>query len=274
MKKIIVLTTAFVLFSLNFCYAADIIREHNIAKSIENSFSGGKIVELMAGTRSFLGIYREGVLPMKQGGIILVHDINQNADSPAIIRTLRNGLIESGWDTLSIQMPVGDRFANRNDYFAMLPDGNERIKAAVQFYMKKNDMNLGVIGHGFGAKNVVQSLAKSPMKAVSGIILIGMDSSDDETKNALENLNLPILDLYGSQDLPLVLETTPKRQRASSFKAGNANYLQYRKIGADHYFTGLQGQLLSTVRAWIDRYIAGNEIFLGNNGKNARPAAR
>ncbi len=264
MKKTTLTLFLLVLIAWQPTQASNFVRESHIAKHIKENINGGEIVELNAGTRKFLAIYRESVLPLTQGGVIILHDINQNPDSPGIIRTLRNDLIESGWDTLSVQMPVTDMHAHRDRHYNLLPIGMARIGAAANFFAQKNNFNIGVVAHGFGANHAVQYLADAPAETIKGVILIGMDSENKETLENLKKIKLPLLDIYGSEDLPKVIDTAHKRQRAVASSAGNLQYQQYRQIGADHYFNGLTHTLANVVSSWLNKYIAGNQIQLNN----------
>ena len=64
----------------------------------------------------------------------------------------------------------------------------------------------------------------------------------------LPRLDLPILDLYGSEDLPEVIASTAKRRQA----AGSGDYTQSEIEGADHFFDGEEEQLLEAVNGWLD----------------------
>jgi alpha/beta superfamily hydrolase len=66
---------------------------------------------------------------------------------------------------------------------------------------------------------------------------------------SLESINIPVLDLYGSEDLPGVLETVDKRKKSA---AHNKAYKQQVVEGASHFFDGYNDQLLDAVNQWLN----------------------
>ena len=71
-----------------------------------------------------------------------------------------------------------------------------------------------------------------------------------EPYTKLDGVNLPILDLYGEQDFPRVLEAAPARAKVIAGKSGSA---QVRVAGADHYFNGKEKALAEVVEGFIKR---------------------
>ncbi len=65
----------------------------------------------------------------------------------------------------------------------------------------------------------------------------------------LQDIKLPILDLYGENDLESVIKTAPDRRKAA---AGNPGYQQIMVPGADHFFDGEETQLLAEVTRWLE----------------------
>jgi alpha/beta superfamily hydrolase len=59
-----------------------------------------------------------------------------------------------------------------------------------------------------------------------------------------------VLDLYGEKDLPAVMEDAAKRANAIRNIRGSA---QIRVPGADHFFNGMDNELLRNVRLFLDR---------------------
>ena len=263
------------IWSLCFCLfflsantpASNIVREAAIEKHIKERLKSGTIVDLGEGKDAFYGIYEESKLPLKQGGIILLHDIDQNPDAPQIIRPLRTLLTNNGWDTLSIQMPLAGKLSSRDTYYSLLPQSALRLNAALSFFENKNNTNLGLIGHGMGANMAVNFLSNTPRDSLRGLIAIGMDSENPIILDKLKKIQIPMLDIYGSLDFPFVLNTAAARKRAVTLNAANLNYRQFKRLGADHYFTGLQKSLFTSVRAWLGKNIAGEEVILRKNNK-------
>ena len=66
----------------------------------------------------------------------------------------------------------------------------------------------------------------------------------------LDGVNLAVLDVYGEQDFPRVLEAAPARAKVIAGKSGSA---QVRVAGADHYFNGKEKALAEVVEGFIKR---------------------
>ena len=60
-----------------------------------------------------------------------------------------------------------------------------------------------------------------------------------------------MLDLYGDDDLPGVLETAEARKAGA---AHNARYSQQVIEGANHFFDGVDDELISAVVDWVQRF--------------------
>ena len=90
---------------------------------------------------------------------------------------------------------------------------------------------------------------------VSGLVAIGTSSGGEGSLDAdaskLKPVQIPILDLYGENDLVSVLTGVSIRAAAAA-GAGNSDFTQIRIDGADHFFEGYEDQLLETVSAWLE----------------------
>jgi alpha/beta superfamily hydrolase len=65
----------------------------------------------------------------------------------------------------------------------------------------------------------------------------------------LAQVKAPMLDLYGSDDLPEVIASAANR--AAQAAKGSADYTQLQVAGADHFFDGEEQALLEAVNAWL-----------------------
>jgi len=59
-----------------------------------------------------------------------------------------------------------------------------------------------------------------------------------------------VLDLYGENDFPGVLELAAKRAATIKTVRGSA---QIRVAGADHFFQGMNNELVRNVKLFLDR---------------------
>ena len=88
---------------------------------------------------------------------------------------------------------------------------------------------------------------------VDGFAAIGMGPGISGTAADniahLPKVSVPMLDLYGSEDLAQVLETSEARAAAVT---GTSNFQQRVVAGADHFFEGEEEDLLKYVQAWLE----------------------
>jgi pimeloyl-ACP methyl ester carboxylesterase len=107
-------------------------------------------------------------------------------------------------------------------------------------------------------------LAGKPNPAVRAFVAVGMpgqQSNIEQMNNikSLEKITLPMLDIYGSDDLENI--RTTKAQRASAAKrAGNSAYTQVEVPGANHFFNNQGDALVKRVRGWLEKHAAGTEV--------------
>ena len=243
--------------------ASDTAKEQRWREQIVEALLDGEPITLKAGDTEFLGIYTEQTAARAQGAVILLHGMGVHPDWPDVIQPLRIALPEYGWSTLSIQMPILANDAAIRDYAAIWGEAPPRIDAAVAWLKKQGIENIALVAHSLGASMATTYLAGKPSKNVRALVAIGLSDLDlDPAMSSvahLKKIRVPVLDLYGSLDMPLILKTA-KLRRAAARKAGNRNYVQYRVEGADHFFQGAEDALVKKVRSWLARYAAGTEI--------------
>lgn len=240
--------------SLSFiCNASDLAKEKRWAEQVVDSIIDGEEIWLNDGKSNFLGIYTEAEIA-KQRAVIIMHGTGIHPDWQQVVQPLRVGLTTHNWNTLSIQMPI---LANEAEYLEYAPLYDEvapRINAAIK-YLKDNGSNdIVLIGHSQGSAMTAYYLSTSKQK-LKGFIAIGMSAfATDPRMNsikALEKIHIPVLDLYGTEDLETVLNTSSARSVAAR-KAGNSNYTQ-TKIPGNHFFDDNETDLLKTVSDWLER---------------------
>lgn len=237
--------------------SSDTAKEKRWADQIVDGILVGDAVWLQAGTTKFLGIYAENELENAKGAIILLHGSGVHPDWPDIIQPLRSELPAYGWTTLSIQMPILANDAQYIKYVPLIKEVPARIDAAIDYLNNKSYQNIIIIAHSLGTSMANSYLAKDS-KRVRAYVAIGMDgvnSGPDELNNFkyLEKIKLPLLDIYGSQDLLPVLNTVKQRKQALR-KAGNQNFRQVSVLGANHFFNGLDAELVRRVKSWLSNH--------------------
>lgn len=256
------------LFPLFFVQASNTAEESRIQAEIRKQLKQGEIVELDADGQQFIGIYQKSGLPVTEGAVLILHGLDQNPDSPSVINPLRNSLTESGWDTLALQMPIpsmdstGTIFPDlKLVYPALATEAVARINAGVDFFKNKNNTNLAIVGHGLGANMAISYLTNDVAERFQALVTISMNHNQpDNFVESMSKLKLPVIDIYGSRDIKPVVSGADSRKKAVVVDAANANYRQNMIEGADHYFTGLEPELVSTVRAWLKKTSPGVKI--------------
>lgn len=240
--------------------ASNLTQESLIADEIKRTLKDGEAIELAAANLQFLAVYQETSLPAKKGGVIILHGTDQNPDSPGVIRILRTGLSKSGWDTLSLQMPIPILNEDKTDPTTLIQEGIPRIEAATRFFSDKDNTNLAIVGFGLGADMATGYLGQAGDSSVFFALgMISPNSSQDAALQRLQKINIPVLDIYGSRDLAAVASTADDRKRAVMQKAGNPHFRQIEIEGADPFYTGLESSLLGPVRGWLNKHDAGME---------------
>jgi pimeloyl-ACP methyl ester carboxylesterase len=242
--------------------ASDTAKEQRWAEQLRDQLIVGEPLQIatrqpITGQRDFFALFSPAASPtkVKRGGVILLHGLGAHPDWPEVIAPLRAGLPDAGWATLSIQLPVRPNEAEFTDYLPLFPEANARISAAVRYLQKQGLLNITLVGHSLGAAMGANFLAQKAegSDAITAFVGIGMNRAPGtvaHTPDALAKIELPVLDIYGAQDLRGVLDSA--RARAAS-QVNNAGYRQTRIAGADHFFEGLDTTLVKRIAGWLGR---------------------
>jgi len=249
--------------------------EARFTHELKKQITIGEFLELKQGDDIFLSIYVQARTPQSRGGIVLVHNLGAHADWPEAIAPLRAELPKYGWNTLSIQLPLLPNTPHNADYEALFADGAQRIKIALDYYNTKGIYNVLIIGQGMGATIAMDYIAKQKGKtknSVTGFIGLSMHNNSYvagsvEPASLLKDIEIPILEVYGSLDIDQVVNGVSERKNVAK-KLGINNYIQIKLIGADHRYTGIENTLVKRIRSWIDRYAPSMEIDI--SGKTTR----
>jgi pimeloyl-ACP methyl ester carboxylesterase len=172
---------------------------------------------------------------------IVVHGLGIHPDW-GLVGTLRTELADRGFATLSIQMPILAADASGDQYPPTFPEAAERIGEAVAFLKGKGYKNLAIVSHSMGSRMSLVYLAGKPDPAVKSWASLGISVGDYTA------LKLPILDLYGDNDLPPVLANAGKRRQ--SFVATGSRQVTIGR--ADHFFTGREGEMVEAVADFLN----------------------
>ena len=252
---IVVLLTGFLSGQVAALTTSNIKREKNWADQVVDTVVVGEPVWLSARRHKFLALYA----PPAQArcrGVILVHGRGVH---PAwgFVDNLRADIAEADFHTLSLQMPILAIDAPFGAYGKTFPEAFERIDAGIQYLKQKGVKRVLLIGHSSGAMTAVAYVAKHPQTPVTGIVAIGLSTypvGPDTMQPALmlKSVRVPVLDIYGANDLHEVLSYNEARRTAAQ-TAGNKGYSAVRAPDANHFFTDQYEALKKHVLDWLRR---------------------
>ena len=232
---------------------SDTAKESRWAEQVIDGLLDGEAAWLIEDSgHEFLSIFtRTDANPDR--AVILVHGIGVHPNWPDVIYPLREGLLEHGITTLSLQMPILANDADEREYDRLFPEVPGRFEAAIDYLDDYGYKNITIVAHSMGASMATYYLSLSDANAVDSLVIIGMDEGTAFSSNleSLAKLKVSTLDLYGSQDLEPVLDSVEQRAAAGNKQTAHA-YLQVRVDGANHFFQGHEEALVQQVIDWIE----------------------
>ena len=232
----------------------DYARETRLADEIVDVILDGDPVWLEAGGREFLSIYTEA--EDYNVAVIILHGRGFHPDWADTISPLRVDLVERGYSTLSLQMPVLEKDAKYYDYVPVLHHAHPRIEAGIQYLRDNGFQKIVLLAHSCGAHMAIDWIRTKNDRSIDAFIGLGMGATDYKQPMhqpfALDWMHVPVLDLYGADDYPAVIRLAPGR-KAMIEKAGHKSSQQLVLPGADHYFTDQGDALVDAVADWLDQ---------------------
>jgi pimeloyl-ACP methyl ester carboxylesterase len=272
----------------HYAFATDTVLEKQWSDELVKAADTGEIVWLDQRSGKFLSLYKEDTTGSPQGAAIILHTLGAHPNWPEVIAPLRKALPAYGWATLSLQMPVMPMNEPIEQHIPLFDEMPERIQSAVSYLQGTGINNIALIGHGLGATMGAAYLTtdeESGIKAFVGISMAAYKDLDPRlySPSSLEQIKLPVLDIYGGRDLDTVRltstarasaarkagvtvvqkqELTPFRQSATaqaafSKKSGFIAYRQFEIPGADHSFTSFEGLLSKRIIGWLKQHAGG-----------------
>ncbi len=245
--------------------------------------TAGEPVWLQGEEGTFLALHQPETTGTPQGGAIIIPTVGTHADWPRVISPLRRALPAYGWATLAIAPPADS--AVDPAWHASI---DARLAAAVTFFKQRGIKNIAVVGHGAGAAATAVALAGPTAPTVSAFVAISMGLPTPASEQLyrpglLQQIKVPVLDIYGSRDLPEVTrhashrtgaarrrgtqaaeaqEFDPLRRSAAariplSEQSGYIAYRQMALTGADHFFNGYDHVLTKRIAGWLHKHAAG-----------------
>jgi len=231
------------LFSLVAMGATDVpdyAREKKWADEVVPGLVVGDPVYLQTprGHHKFLTLFTPVAGTVK--AVIVVHGMGIHPDW-GMVGTLRTELADRGFTTLSIQMPVLAADAKGEAYPPTFTEAAERIGEAVAFLKAKGYTQLAIVSHSMGSRMSRVYLAGKPDAAVKSWVSLGISYDD------YAGIKLPVMDIYGDNDLPPVLDKAQKRK--GSLKAAGSK--QVVVAHADHFYSGHEAEMVAAVADFL-----------------------
>lgn len=224
--------------------ASDYAREKKWADEILPSVLVGDAVWLdEADGHTFLSLYTEAA--GAKTAVILGHGIGVHPDW-GVIGVLRQSLAEKGYTTLSVQLPVLAADARADVYVPTFDAAAARLGKAVAYLKARGYTRIALVSHSLGCRMSYRYLSGSPDASVKTWVAMSTPGGEDFGK-----LKLPVLDLYGQNDLPGVVKNAELRA-AGPRPAGST---QLRLKGADHFFEGMEAALLEQISGHLKTHL-------------------
>ena len=232
----------------------DFEREVRLADEIIDVILDGEPEWLEADGREFLSIYTEA--EDSAVAVLILHGRGFHPDWADTVNPLRVGLVERGYSTLSLQMPVLAKDAKYYDYVPIFPNAHARIEAGIRFLRDNGHWRVVLLAHSCGVHMAMDWIRTKNDRNIDAFIGLGMGATDYRQPMhqafPLDWMHIPVLDLYGAEDYPAVIRLAPGR-KAMMDKTGQEKSRQMVLPGADHYFTDQGDPLVSAVADWLDQ---------------------
>lgn len=233
----------------------DYEREQRMAGEITDMILDGDVMELNDGAQDFMAIYTETETSPARGTVIIAHGRGFHPDWADVVNPLRVGLTASGWNTLSLQMPVLEKEAKYYDYVPLFSNASKRIQAGIDYLKSVSAAPIVLVGHSCGAHMAMQWVREHNDADIKAYVGLGMGATDYKQPMRepfpLASMKVPVLDLYGADEFPAVIKMAPERL-AMMQQAGNAQSKQATVMGANHYFNDKGEELTAAVAEWLN----------------------
>ena len=250
--------TIILLLTIPITQASDLAKEKRWAEQLVDAIFDGEAITLKDGELAFLAIYTPSSNSDSTDTAIILHGLGVHPDWDQVIRPLRSGLPENGWGTLSLQMPVLANGVAYEEYAPLFKEVPGRINAGINYLKQNGAKRIVIISHSLGAAMGAYYLATNPPDLVTGFVGIGMSGGGKhkEMNNValLKSVHVPVLDLYGENDLDSVLASANARKQSLESRkspASSQNSMQIMVPDADHFFDGQNEALLKEVSIWL-----------------------
>jgi len=252
-KFIVILLSLFCSFNI---IASDFAKEKRWADQIVDDLMVGEAEWLNLGSKKFLSIYTPNSTKKSLGGVIVLHGIGIHPNWTDVVQPIRSDLPDLGWHTLAIQMPILKNEAKSEDYVPHFSGIKPRLDAAIGFLKSQGVKNIIIVGHSLGSKMGAYFMATNKDDSVKAFIAISVSAASNKAPwylSTLPKIKSPVLEIYGSDDLPEVINTLSDKANLAN-SSGIKGYKQIKIDGADHFFKGKNDELIKQIAGWIKSY--------------------
>jgi pimeloyl-ACP methyl ester carboxylesterase len=224
--------------------AQDYEREARWAEQTLATLVEGEAVRIaQAKGHQFLALWQPAKQP--RGAVIIAHGRGWAPDHD-LYGALRIKLAESGYSTLSIQMPVLQGTAKIGDYIPTFGDAAERLSLAADWLRARGNTKLAIVSHSLGATMANHYLITRSDVKVQAWVFIGIINGLED----MFRIKIPVLDVYGSRDWSVTIVGADERRKQIERIAGSQ---QVVVEGAMHFFEGQQDQLTQIIVGFLDQ---------------------
>jgi len=232
----------------------DYEREQRMDDEIRDAVFDGEVLDLNDGTKDFMAIQTDA--DDAKGAVIILHGRGFHSDWAEVVNPLRVGLVDEGWTTLSIQMPVLEKQAKYYDYVPLFPNANLRISAAIEHIKEQGISPVVLIAHSCGGHMAMDWVRQNGEEGIDAFVGLGMGATDYkqfmDKPFPLDKLTIPVFDVYGEEEFPAVIKMAPERLKLMQ-AGGNAKSEQAVLPEADHYFNDKGDELTELVAGWLEK---------------------
>lgn len=240
-------------------YAVEITdkdREKRVAAQIEEQLLSGDPIWLEVEGQQVFALDTPAESEPVKGTVILVHGNGAHPNWAQVVAPLRAALSENGWRNIAVQMPYIPEDLPISAAATLFSNTDARIKAAVDYAINDEESPLYIVSHSRGGPQASHYVARYSDAPIKALAIIGSsaryqnDPDEFTTATSLGKIKIPVLDMYGSEDLEQVLKSAGDRKKAA---ATNKNYTQKVINGADHMWDGEEQQLTTNVLEWLNK---------------------
>jgi len=236
--------------------ASDFAKEKRWADQIVDDLMVGEAEWLNLESKKFLGIYTPTSIKKSLGGVIVLHGIGIHPNWADVVQPIRSDLPDLGWHTIAIQMPILKNEAKSEDYVPHFTGIKPRIEAAIAFLKSKGIKNIVIVAHSLGSTMGAYFMAANKDASVKAFVAVSVSATSNKEPwylSSLPKIKSPVLEIYGSDDLPEVINTTADKASLAK-SSGIKDYKQIKVDGADHFFKGKNDELVKQIAGWIQTY--------------------